>query len=210
MNRRDFLKASTSLAAWCLLPCSGLLVPSVAAASVDTRDFWTRDRTLWVRRAATGEEFRVVYWTRSHGVDIPNYIRLCYLLRDVKEDETVMMDVNLLNLMYGIQYWNDLEVGHPAPYVATSGQRMPNHNSLVEGAAHDSLHQYARAVDGLIPGVSPKLLASRAEFFGFGGVGVYDTHIHIDTGKVRKWDGSKRRINNSTHHQLIPSMQQQR
>ena len=205
MNRRDFLKASAALVAWSTLPASGLLIPSAASASVDTRDFWTRDRTLWVRRPATGEEFRVVYWTASHGVDIPNYIRLCYLLRDVEEDETVMMDVNLLNLMYGLQYWNDLEVGHPTPYVATSGQRMPNHNARVEGAAHNSLHQYARAVDGHIPGVSPRLLASRAEFFGMGGVGVYDVHTHIDTGKVRKWDGSKRRTNNSTTHQLIPS-----
>lgn len=204
MNRRDFLKASVALAAWSALP-SGLFIPSIARASVDTRNFWTRDRTLWVRRPATGEEFRVVYWTQSHGVDTPNYIRLCYLLRDVDENKTVMMDVNLLNLMYGLQYWNDLEAGHPTPYLATSGQRMPEHNSRVEGAAHNSMHQYAKAADGLFPGVSSQLLASRAEFFGFGGVGVYDTHTHIDTGKVRKWDGTKHQPKKADHQPLIPS-----
>lgn len=192
MNRREFLKGAAALASWTVLPASGLLIPNIANASVDTRDFWSRDRVLWVRRAATGEEFRVVYWTQASGVDVPNYIRLCYLLRDIPEAQTVMMDVNLLNLMYGLQYWNDLEVGHPTPYIVTSGQRMPAHNAHVEGAAYDSMHQYAKAVDGMIHGLSPQALATRAEFFGFGGVGVYDTHTHIDTGKVRKWDGTKR------------------
>lgn len=195
MNRRDFLKGAAALTTWAALPTSGLLIPSIANASVDTRDFWSRDRVLWLRRAATKEEFRVVYWTQAGGVDIPNYIRLCYLLRDIEEKQTVMMDVNLLNLMYGLQYWNDLEVGRPTPYIATSGQRMPAHNARVEGAVFDSLHQYAKATDGHIPGLSPQTLATRAEFFGFGGVGVYDTFTHIDTGRVRKWNGTKHHKN---------------
>lgn len=192
MNRREFLTATAALATWTIIPASGLLIPRIARAAIDTRDFWTRDRVLWVRRAVTGEEFRVVYWTAAAGVDVPNYIRLCYLLRDVEESQTVMMDVNLLNLMYGLQYWNDLEVGRPMPYHATSGQRTPAHNARIEGAAFDSMHQWARAVDGGITGVPPAVLAQRAEFFGFGGVGVYATHTHIDTGRVRKWDGTKR------------------
>lgn len=183
------------MTSWAVLPTSGLFIPSIARANVDTSDFWTRDRVLWVRRAATGEQYRVVYWTLAGGVDIPNYVRLCYLLRDIPEKQTVMMDVNLLNLMYGLQYWNDLEAGHPTPYIVTSGQRMPAHNAIVEGAAYDSMHKYARASDGIIPGLPLHTLATRAEFFGFGGVGVYDTHTHIDTGRVRKWDGTKRQRN---------------
>lgn len=203
MNRREFLSAATALATWAAIPATGLLVPRIASASVDTRDFWTRDRVLWVQRKLPNthrvEEFRVVYWTRAAGVDVPNYIRLCYLLRDVEENQTVMMDVNLLNLIYGLQYWNDLEVGYPVPYVCTSGLRLRNHNARIEGAAYNSEHINAKASDGGFPGVSPSLLSRRAEFFGFGGVGVYDTHTHIDTGRVRKWDGTKK-----PHHLIHP------
>lgn len=200
MNRRQFLRG-TIAAAWATLPGAGLLVPNVAGAN--TQDFWTRDRVLWVRRQETGEQFRVVYWTDGT-VDVANYIRLCYLLRDVPEDQTVVMDVNLLNLMYGIQYWNELLFGRPVPYVVSSGQRMPAHNAQVEGAAMDSLHQYGRAIDGHIPGVSPPTLAAQAAFFGFGGVGTYKTHTHIDTGRIRYWDGRKRQRKTVVRHQPNP------
>lgn len=183
MNRREFLKAAGALAS-----SAFTITPQIACAN--TADFWVRDRVLWLRRSETGEQFRVVYWSQGL-VDVSNYIRLCYLLRDVKEDQTVMMDVNLLNLAYGIQYWNELLLGRPVPYIITSGQRMPDHNSMVEGAARNSLHQAGRALDGGIPGVPPSTLAAQAAFFGLGGVGTYQTHTHIDTGHVRYWDGSK-------------------
>lgn len=211
MDRRDFLRASAALATFATLPAAGLLIPRVANAAVDTSDFWTRDRVLWVRRSGTrnrpAEQFRVVFWTAAAGIDIPNYIRLCYLLRDVEEDQSVMMDVNLLNLMYGLQYWNDLEVGRPVPYIATSGQRMPRTNARTEGAAWDSLHQAGRAMDGGILGMAPRTLAERAEFFGFGGVGVYDTHTHIDTGRKRKWDATHQgRASGRDHLLRLPSI----
>lgn len=112
MNRRGFLLSATAL-------CAFYAIPSIA--HVNTEDFWTRDRTLWLRRQNTGEQFRVVYWSGGQ-VDPANYIRACYLLRDSTTQETVQMDVNLLHLMYGIQYWQELLVGRPVPLITTSGQ----------------------------------------------------------------------------------------
>lgn len=173
MNRREFLIAGASL-----------LVPELLLANQDA--FWQRDRTLWLRRG--GEEFKVTYWSQG-AVDIPNYVRLCYLLRDVNDDVTVMMDVNLLNLLYGLQVWDYQLTGIEKPFIATSGQRTVKTNNMTEGAAWDSAHLRGRAVDGRIPGVDHALLAERAKFFKMGGVGKYVTHTHVDTERVRFWNG---------------------
>jgi len=179
MNRRDFFRYSGVLAGSALL--SGLPAPQVAMAG--TEDFWSRDRALWLKRKSTGEEFYVVFWTDGR-LDIDNYIRLCYLLRDVNEHATVQMDVNLLNLFYGIQHWAQLLRKRDIPLVLHSGFRTDNTNSRTEGAAKFSEHKNGRAGDYILPGFSNTELANMTSFFNLGGVGLYSTHVHGDTGSL--------------------------
>lgn len=185
MDRRDFLKYTAAAGSAILLPR-----PQVAMAGTD--DFWTRDRTLWLKRASTGEEFYVVYWTNGQ-LDINNYIRLCYILRDVSEDSTVQMDVNLLNLMYGLQYWAELLLHKTVPLIMLSGYRTEKTNSHTENAAKFSEHKNGRAGDYKIAPFSNTDLANMTDFFQMGGVGLYNTHVHGDTGNLFNPATGKRR-----------------
>ncbi|CAG9184222.1 YcbK family protein [Cupriavidus pampae] len=182
MNRREFLCRAGAAGA-------ALLVPSIAGARTD--DYWVRDRVLWLRRQETGEEYRVVYWSGGQ-VDYNNYVRLCYILRDQQKSQTVMMDVNLLNLLYGAQYWQELLLGRPTPWVITSGYRTEETNRK-EGGKENSEHKHAKAADVKHDVYTPTQVAKMLGFFGMGGVGVYDTFTHGDSGRVRFWDGSKRK-----------------
>lgn len=179
VNRRLFLTAGASLFA-------APFIPSIACAN--TSDFWIRDRVLWLRRSQGGEEFRVVFWSQGQ-IDLTNYVRLCYLLRDAQESQTVMMDVNLLNVLYGVQYWQELLLGKPEPLIINSGYRSPQTNVHTEGAARNSMHLFGRAADVVSASYAPINVARMASFFSMGGVGSYNNFTHIDSGRVRFWNG---------------------
>ena len=185
MNRRDFLLKSTSL----VVASSGLLLlPDVAAARTD--DFWTKDRTLVMRRSQTGEKASIKFF--ENGRYVPDaYQHFCYLMRDVADrGRMVSMDIGLLNLLYGAQEWARL-VGVSDPYyAASSGYRTPAHNARTEGAARNSLHMTGQAGDGRIRGLDPDKFGAMARYYKIGGVGFYDSFTHVDTGRVRAWRGA--------------------
>lgn len=151
------------------------------------RDFWVKDRWLFLRRRSTGEAFFVPFWV-SGKVEWSNYVRLCYILRDVKSNNhTVQMDIELLNLLYGLQEWARL-LDYKNPVInVNSGLRTPEHNAILEGAAHDSEHIYGRACDLTMDGVSLRDLAIMARFYEAGGVGEYPSFLHVDVGYLRHW-----------------------
>ncbi|MGE8454765.1 MAG: YcbK family protein [Pseudomonadales bacterium] len=165
----------------------GMLTPAIAGAYTD--DFWIRDRGLWLYREETKDASWVTYWSGGQIV-FDNYVRLCHILRDWQKDETVMMDVNLLNLLYGTQYWQQLLIGKPAPLIVTSGFRTDETNRKEKGK-ENSEHKNAKAADIKSLHFTPKQVAQMFGFFGMGGIGVYDTFTHGDSGRVRFWDGSK-------------------
>lgn len=69
-----------------------------------------------------------------------------------------------------------------------SGYRSPATNALVKGAS-SSQHMKAKAVDFVIPGMSPAKSADVCQQIGKGGCGKYGTFTHEDSGPVRKWNG---------------------
>jgi uncharacterized protein YcbK (DUF882 family) len=58
--------------------------------------------------------------------------------------------------------------------------------------ARDSQHTHGNAVDFRIPGIDVRTLESWARSLRLGGVGLYlgSGFIHVDTGRVRYWNGS--------------------
>ena len=163
---------------------AGLFPANVFAAK---QKFWNQDRRLWLRRESTKEEFDVPFVVNGQ-LHYPNYVRLCYLLRDVVDnDATVEIDVALLNLLYGMQEWAR-KLGYPDCVLCiNSGHRTVRHNARVEGAALNSMHLYGKAVDITMTGVPIATLALMASFFDAGGVGSYPTFLHVDVGSVRRW-----------------------
>ena len=138
---------------------SALIVPN----PVKSYDFWH----------ANTKEFRSVTPEAPAG--------LVYLLRDWRTpDQKYTVDPRLIARLFKVY---DQFGG---PIIIYSGFRTPKTNEHVRGA-EGSLHMKARAVDFRIPDVPNKDIADWLYANINGGVGLYDTHIHMDTGRKRRW-----------------------
>lgn len=61
----------------------------------------------------------------------------------------------------------------------TSGYRCPIHNKGCGGAKR-SQHQYGKAADIKVEGLSPSYIGKKARELGFGFVKVYPSWVHVD------------------------------
>jgi uncharacterized protein YcbK (DUF882 family) len=166
-------------------PVAEQAAPSSAAPPSPAATF--PERTLWLHRVQTREEGRALYF-RDNALIPDRYSLLCYLLRDVRAERVIPIDVKLIHLLFGMQAWMR-SVGIRQPLRVNSGYRTPETNAATEGAAVHSMRLAGRAADVAVEGVSSAVLAKLAARFGAGGVGVYPTFVHVDTGPVRTWAG---------------------
>jgi len=78
-----------------------------------------------------------------------------------------------------------------APVKITSAFRCPLHNARVGGAPR-SFHKYGMAADIKIGPHDRFKLKAVFEKVGFGGLGLYQSFIHVDTGPMgRRWFGGE-------------------
>jgi len=209
MDRRDFLKYSATSVA-----LTGLGLNEVMARNLvydpslnykgqsnhsnqnsnnqllpqnNQRDFWSQPRRIYVQRQQTGEKAQLFYWANGM-INQEHYWLASYLMRDVRQQKMIYMDVRLLDLLTVIQAWLTY-FGHKNPIVITSGYRTAKTNSSLEGAAKNSMHLQGKAIDFTIPGLSVRDVGKIASHFQAGGVGIYPSRnfIHLDTGRVRTW-----------------------
>lgn len=189
ITRRDFLKTATGImiaGPAAILPA----LPAEAKAIINMDDFWSKDRWIDCRRADTGERRQIQFYRSDAGYDGSAYRNVCWLLRDAKDQNTMIgVDVGLLNLIYAMQEWARLS-GRPDPVITVnSAYRTPRRNATIEGAAKNSMHTYGKAIDFTMRGVDLYQLQQMAKYYSVGGVGIYDSFIHLDTGRVRSWRG---------------------
>ena len=182
-SKRDFL-ASCSVAA------SGLILPTgFAWASSDDQDFWNLPRQLRLYRPDINEAVSEVYWADGKVVEA-GYLRICQLLRDIHVNESVYMDIRLLDLCRAVQGYMEF-YGFKRPLIINSGYRSAKTNARTEGAAKNSMHISGRALDFSMPDVPSNYMGSLASHYQGGGVGFYPGNgfTHMDTGSVRYWVG---------------------
>ncbi len=117
--------------------------------------------------------------------------KLQHLLRDHRTGEEHEMDSGL--------YVQLSDLAHAAQreprYEVISGYRSPATNAKLHaegrGVAEHSLHMQGRAMDVRLRGCDLVALRDLALAAKRGGVGYYphSNFVHIDTGKVRTWEG---------------------
>lgn len=178
-SRRNFLFKASGLA------LGTAMFPQVLLA----RGFWEQPRTLYIKRAQTGETVRETYWADGRIVR-PGYERICHILRDVRADVAGQMTLQVLDVLAGTQgYFR--AYGQDRLLIATSGKRTPATNGSTEGAAKDSEHMRDNAVDFYMEGVPAAYLSNLGLYLQGGGVGWYPAKnfVHVDGGRVRFWKG---------------------
>lgn len=182
MRRPDFLVALTAAA------LAGLS-PAAIAAAVPSK---TGKRVLWLRREGYNEEILAPFTLDGSTVYQPGYRQICWLMRDHSvpfAQGYVQFDIVEIEALWEVQQALALHA-ITGPMIVTSGYRSPVTNAATEGAARNSQHLYAKAVDMYVDGASTRQLFdvcwSRAVS---GGIGYYDNHVHLDSGTRRWWVG---------------------
>lgn len=112
------------------------------------------------------------------------------LARDRRQNISHMMDGALINILQDIVK----ESGQGGVFTLLSGFRTRATNSMLPGAAENSLHLVGQALDiyrdGMTVGEIGTILAEHS-----GGVGLYRNNgfVHVDTGPARRWNGANGR-----------------
>lgn len=97
-----------------------------------------------------------------------------------KGNGSLLADYAALERLDEFRHW--LEV----PVYVTSAYRDYSHNVYV-GSQPTSLHRQGRAFDIWTKHHQPFELAQAAKAFGWSGIGLYETFVHVDTGSPRTW-----------------------
>lgn len=159
---------------------------SPAIAQIQSRN----ERVLAFENLHTGENLTTTYWANGAYIT-DNLADINHVLRDHRTDDVMTIDPKLLDLLYMLK----LKVKSNKPFAVISGYRSPATNTQLRahssGVATRSLHMEGKAIDVHMPGQGLPGLHRAALALRGGGVGYYpgSGFIHIDTGRVRAWNG---------------------
>jgi len=135
----------------------------------------------------TGEEIFL-----SSNLSLLQSDKINWFFRDWREKKSIAMDQSVVMALNNICGDPRLKKPSEIVYVHSGYRTRATNNKLrsrSNSVAKDSLHIQGKAIDFSIPGVSPRLIASIAREVLDGGVGQYESFVHIDTGPKREWIG---------------------
>ena len=179
-DRRRFLSLGAGA-----LACAATVRPALARSAA-----LTPERSLAFHNLHTGESLKTVYWTDGSYVPA-SLAEINYLLRDFRNGEVKAIHPDLLDLLHAIAG----RLGTSKPIQLISGYRSPVTNAMLharsDGVAVHSLHIDGMASDIRIPGHDLRELHQAALALRGGGVGYYpeSDFVHVDVGRVRRWNG---------------------
>jgi uncharacterized protein YcbK (DUF882 family) len=148
-------------------------------------------RSLSLANLHTGERLSATYW--EGGDYVPQALQaLNRVLRDHRTGEVHPISPDLLDLVARLRGRLDTK----GAVEIISGYRSPASNAALHekssGVATRSLHMQGLAIDLRIPGVELPRLRDAALAAQGGGVGYYpqSRFVHVDVGRVRRWQGA--------------------
>ncbi len=190
--RRNFLRKS--VAASFAFSVAAAVTPAFATNSHRARAkgakpiISTEPRQLNLRNIHTGEKLQTVYWQDGDYLESA-HLDISHLMRDHRENETMLMDQPLMDMLWQVQQAID-----PAmQFDVISGYRTPKTNAMLRqrsnGVAKFSLHMVGRAVDISTHNVPLSEIRKAALKLKAGGIGYYpkSRFVHLDTGPFRAW-----------------------
>ncbi len=184
VSRRQFLRAGLMAAAGLALTPI-LTRPAYAALAASPA------RNIALTNLHTGEACALTYW--ENGAYVPQALAtINQVLRDHRTNAVHPIDPALLDLLAALH--GRLETN--APFQVISGYRSPESNAAMHarssGVASHSLHMEGKAMDIRVAGRALTSVHNTALAMGLGGVGYYPTSdfVHVDTGRVRQWQGA--------------------
>ena len=182
LARRTFLKNALGAASGAA--ALGAAPAALAMAGVSAR-------RLAFNNLHTGEALEVAYW--EEGAYVPDALAAVnHVLRDYRTGDVHVIEPKLLDLLTALR----TSLGTGATVGVISGYRSPQTNAMLHErsgqVASGSLHMLGQAIDIRIPGVDSATIRDAAMRLAIGGVGYYPTSdfVHVDIGRVRRWQGS--------------------
>ena len=177
IDRRGFLWGATAAAVGLCAP------PSWAMTGVP------QTRAVNIIFAHTGEKYEGFYYQDGSYV-MSEVQQFSWVCRDYRMNQWKWLHPHLMDLLF-LLHWKY----HQDAITIVSGYRTPETNAQLEGAALNSQHIQAKALDIVIPGLDMDAVAEsfKPYFAGGteGGVGMYPGRgfTHMDFGPLRSWVG---------------------
>jgi uncharacterized protein YcbK (DUF882 family) len=188
IDRRTFLVGAAAAAASAETPA--MAAETGAANCVWPPPNWQKGgfpSRRWVKIlfVHTNERFADLYV--DNGVYSMDAVkRFSWTVRDFRANESKLLDPRLMDLLF-VLHWkyckDEIRI--------FSGYRSEATNAHIEGAAKNSQHIQARALDIHLPNMDNDAVAMDFRSFVFGGVGMYPgkQFTHMDMGNLRRWVG---------------------
>ena len=160
---------------------AGLAAPGLATPAIAARPAIPK---VDLENPHTGEALRTALVENGAWIE-EGLAELSHFVRDWREDVSMPIDKRVALILLKTRMI--LEPDRPTQIL--SGYRTARTNSRLSGAARNSLHLRAMALDIRQPGVAHATLHRAAVSLQDGGVGNYprDGFVHIDCGRVRHW-----------------------
>jgi uncharacterized protein YcbK (DUF882 family) len=189
-TRRSLLK--TTLAGGIGLSLANLAVArAVATQGEAVQETPFPARTIELHNTHTNETVSVVY-KRGKDFDATAIAQLRNVMRDHRNNQAHDIDPALYDQLYDLA----LTAKCDPRYEIISGYRSPESNAEMaarpgSGVAKHSLHMQGQAIDVRLHSCNCANLRDLALAAARGGVGYYRSldFVHLDTGRVRTWNG---------------------
>lgn len=179
------------------MAATGLALPMAAIAETTTDPTCTWPPPSWTKNGFPSRRWVNIVFVHTNETFKDFYVedgvysmdavkKFSHVVRDFRANEEKLLDPRLMDLLF-VLHWKYCK----QQISIFSGYRSAATNSHIEGAAKNSQHIQARALDIHLPDVDNDAVAISFREIVAGGVGMYPgkEFTHMDMGPTRRWVG---------------------
>ena len=135
----------------------------------------------------------VEYWPHISPFFSPDEVLSPDGLNVFHRSNQLVIDIGSLLMLNGFRQFLKTPIRVNSKVNLHRGYRSHDENAAIKGAARFSFHLLGKAFDISCAGVDCETIYEEAQNFGWKGVGIYDTWVHVDNrpspdGHATLWD----------------------